>query len=220
MPRSDGPRTTFLGKLVILAFVGACGWGAYRLLLMRGWQSPFPAARTVALRIGCGEGKHGWLTWEAAAFAKTHAARNTTLISMRDFATRGPDAYDAAFVYESGALELLDVAQKRWGELRVVYPERNLWSDNPYYILDAPWSTPEQREAAQAFLDFLLTETSQKQAIARGFRPADPHVPTNAGGSPFVVYQRNGVHENAGHACAPPLPATMANLIAAWQRAR
>src|SRR5258708_7165263 len=302
--RSDGPRTTFLGKLVILAFVGACGWGAYRLLLMRGWQPPFPAARTVALRIGCGEGKHGWLSAEAAAFAKTDAGRNTTIellaegadrlngwaparalaeprgweaaghpewglfkfgiedrnaalvllaydemqktsgltprdaldvatraslhslarnatsMSMREFATRGPDAYDAAFVYESSALELLDVALKRWGELRVVYPERNLWSDNPYYILDAPWSTPEQREAAQAFLDFLLTETSQKQAIARGFRPADPHVPTNAGGSPFVVYQRNGVNENAGPACALPLPPTKANLIAAWQRAR
>src|SRR5258708_1768566 len=350
--RSDGPRTTFLGKLVILAFVGTCGWGAYRLLLVRGWRPPFPAERTVTLRIGCGEGKRGWLTWEAAAFAKTHAGRNTaiellpddadrlnvwsparsmdkdafgtpvlneksialtpmvfvvwsnrlaafqskyadpsleafgralaeprgweaaghpewglfkfgiedrsaalvllaydemqktsgltprdaldvatrpslhslarnaTSMSMRDFATRGPDAYDAAFVYESSALELLDIAQKRWGELRIVYPERNLWSDNPYYILDAPWSTPEQREAAQAFLDFLLTETSQKQAIARGFRPADPHVPTNAGGSPVGRFQRNGGHRNARHGRALPLPATMANLIAAWQRAR
>ena len=349
---SDGPRTTFLGKLVILAFVAACGWGAYRLLLMRGVQSPFPAAQKVTLRLGCGEGKRGWLNSEAAAFAKTDAGRNTTiellpvnannlnvaaparstdkdalgtpvlneksialtpmvfvvwsnrlaafqskygdpsfetfahalgeprgweaaghpewglfkfgiedrnaalvlfayeaqqktsgltphdaldvaarpalhslarnatLMSMRDFAAGGPDTYDAALVYESSALELIEAAQKRWGELRIVYPQRNLWADNPYYILDAPWSTKEQREAAQAFLDFLLTETSQQGAIAHGFRPADPHVPTNAGGSPFVVYQRNGVRENVGQVCAPPPPGAMANLLAAWQRAR
>lgn len=350
--RSDGPRTTFLGKLVILAFVGACGWGAYRLFLLRGGGSLFPVAPTVELRIGCGEGKRGWLTSAAAAFAKSSAGRNTvvtllpedaegltvwaparsmdkaflgpflpneksialtpmvfviwsnrlaafrskygdlslegvsralaeprgweaaghpewgffrfgiedrnaalilfayearqktsgltphdvvdlatqpalhslarnaTATSMRDFAARGPDAFDAALVYESSALERLEEAQKQWGELRIVYPQRNLWSDNPYYILDAPWSTKEQREAAQAFLDFLLTETSQKQAIAHGFRPSDPHVPTNAAGSPFVVYQRNGVLENAGQACAAPLPSVMANLLAAWQRAR
>jgi hypothetical protein len=350
--RSDGPRTTFLGKLVILAFVGACGWGAYRLFLLRGGRSLFPAAPAVELRIGCGEGKRGWLTSAAAAFAKTDAGRNTkvellpedakdltvwaparsmdkepfgpalpneksialtpmvfviwsnrlaafqskygdpsleafaralaeprgweaaghpewgffrfgiedrnatlvllayevrqrtngltphdvvdlaahpalhslarnaTTLSMRDFAARGPDAFDAAFVYESSALELFEEAQKRWGELRIIYPARNLWSDNPYYIFDAPWSTKEQREAAQAFLDFLLTETSQKQAIAHGFRPGDPHVPTNAAGSPFVLYQRNGVRENAGQACAAPSPAVMANLLAAWQRAR
>ncbi len=88
MMRSDGPRTTFLGKLVILAFVGACGWGAYRLLLMRGWQPPFPAARTVALRIGCGEGKHGWLSAGAAAFAKTDAGRNTTIELLAEGADR------------------------------------------------------------------------------------------------------------------------------------
>src|ERR1700682_3205524 len=300
---SDGPRTTFLGKLVILAFVGACGWGAYRLVLMRGGKSPFPPARTVTLRLGCGEGKRGWLSSTAAAFATTAAGRNTTIellpieatglnvsvpsrsadkealgtpvlneksialtpmvfvvwsnrlaafqskygdpsfeafaraleetrgweaaghpewgffkfgiedrnaalalfayeaqqktsgltprdaldvgarpalhslarnavsISMRDFATGGPEACDAALVYESSALELVEAAQKRWGELRIVYPQRNLWADNPYYILDALWSTPEQREAAQTFLDFIMTETSQQGAIAHGFRP-------------------------------------------------
>ena len=348
---SDGPRTTFLGKLVILGFVGACGWGAYRLLLLRGGQSLLPASSSVELRVGCNEGKRAWLSAEAAAFGKTEAgrhmtidllpedaedltvlvparsfgdwahwiflpgqksialtpmvfvvwsnrlaafqskygdpsleafaralaeprgwesaghpewgffrfgiedrpaalallaydglqktngltsrdvldiaakapfqslARNASPMSMRDFAARGPDAYDAALVYESSALELIEAAQKRWGELRIVYPQRNLWADNPYYILDTPFRTQEQREAAQAFLDFLLTENSQKQAIAHGFRPADPHVPTNAGGSPFVLYQRNGVSENVGQVCTPPQPAVMSNLLAAWQRA-
>ncbi len=147
-------------------------------------------------------------------------AHNATSMSMREFAARGPDAYDAALVYESSALEFLEAAQKRWGEVRIVYPQRNLWSDNPYYIVDAPWTTKEQREAAQAFLGFLVTETSQKEAIAHGFRPSDPHVPTNMAGSPFVLYQRNGVRENVGQICTPPPPAVMSNLLAAWQRAR
>ncbi len=352
--RSDGPRTTFLGKLVILAFIAACGWGAYRLFLMRGGKPLFPTTTTprTKLRIACTDDKRGWFTQAAAAFAKTdggrdvdvelapldaananvwapasslakeaaaapllneksvalpplvivmwssrlaafqakygepsldsvaHAlaeprgwegaghpewglfkfaiadrdtalallayseqgkingltardalevagkpglralAHDATLASMRDVASLGPDAFDGALVSESSALEQLDAAQKRWGELRLVYPARNLWADNPYYILDAPWSTPDQRNAAQSFLDFLLTGEGQQQAVGHGFRPVDPHVPTNVSGSPFVTYQKNGASEKVGQTCAPPPPAVMANLRAAWQRAR
>lgn len=352
--RSDGPRTTFLGKLVILAFVAACGWGAYQLFLQRGGKPLFPAtaAPRTKLRIACTDDKRGWLTEAATAFAKTdegrdvdvelaaidaanvnvwapasslakdtavapllneksvaltplvlvmwssrlaafqakygepslesvaHAlaeprgwegaghpewglfkfaiadrdatvallayseqgkingltvrdalevagrpglralAHDATLASMHDVTSGGSDTFDGALVSESSALELLEAAQKRGGELRLVYPARNLWADNPYYILDAPWSTPDQRNAAQSFLDFLLSEQGQKLAVAHGFRPVDPHVPTNAFGSPFVTYQKNGASEKVGQTCAPPPPAVMANLRAAWQRAR
>ena len=30
----DGPRATFLGKVVIFAFIIACGYGAYKLSLI------------------------------------------------------------------------------------------------------------------------------------------------------------------------------------------
>ena len=343
---SDGPRTTLLGKLVILAFIGACGYGAYRIYLLRnGMQRP-PATTRIA--IACSPEKTEWLTSAAmeftkrggavvellpsqsekvqvwaparsvekelappyikvesialtpmvfvvwsermaafqskygepsfAAFARALAeprgweggghpewgfftfgiedreaalaliayeqqekangltphdalvvgtgptlhdlARNASPDPPRDFASRGPSAYDAAFVYESSALAMLDAAQKRWGELRIVYPGRNLWNDNPYYILDVSWSTPEQRKAAQDFLSFLLSETGQQQAITHGFRPADPHVTANTAGSPFLTYQKNGVRENVGQVCVPPPAAVIDNLLAAWQRAR
>src|SRR5260221_11863879 len=42
----------------------------------------------IALRIGCGEGKQGWLISEAAAFAKTHAGRNTMIELLPEDADR------------------------------------------------------------------------------------------------------------------------------------
>ena len=55
-----------------------------------------------------------------------------------------------------------------------------MWNDNPYYVLDAPWSSAEQREAAEAFLDFLLSEPVQQQSLEHGFRPGNPAVPVSA----------------------------------------
>ena len=60
---------------------------------------------------------------------------------MREMVLRGPSQYDALMLYENLAIEYLDAARDRWGELQVVYPEPNLWNEHPYYILDVPWST-------------------------------------------------------------------------------
>ncbi len=49
-----------------------------------------------------------------------------------------------------------------------------MWNDNPFYVLDAPWSSKEQRQAAGTFLDFLMTESIQKQSLAHGFRRGKP----------------------------------------------
>src|SRR5580704_4131553 len=84
---------------------------------------------------------------------------------MRDMVLRGPSSYDALFVYENVAIDYLKNAEGRWGELRIAYLKRNIWNDNPYYIVDAPWSTPEQKKASEAFLDFLLSEQIQKQSL-------------------------------------------------------
>jgi Ca-activated chloride channel family protein len=62
-----------------------------------------------------------------------------------------------------------------------IYPvEGTFWSNHPYIILNAPWVTEEQREAAQDFEDFLLDKPQQLQAIEYGFRPADPSIPLTA----------------------------------------
>jgi Ca-activated chloride channel family protein len=62
-----------------------------------------------------------------------------------------------------------------------IYPkEGTFWSDHPYAILNAPWVTADQKEAAQAFEAFLLAKPQQLQALQLGFRPADPSISLSA----------------------------------------
>ena len=95
----------------------------------------------------------------------------------------GPSTLNAVMVYENLALSNLQTAEGRWGKIKVAYPKRSVWNDNPFYILDVPWSTPEQREAAKLFQDFLL----EQGGSARRARP----VPVPPG-------QRRRAHRGAG----------------------
>jgi Ca-activated chloride channel family protein len=151
---------------------------------------------------------------------KNVSLSNSTGTLMREMVLKGPSAYDCVFVYESVAIDYVKSAQGRWGELRVVYPRRNIWNDNPYYIIDAPWSTADQRKAAEAFLEFLMSEPIQKQALTHGFRPGNPQVPVMFPESPFVAYQKYGLRNDIGQVCAYPSGEVINNLLAAWQRAR
>jgi Ca-activated chloride channel family protein len=59
-----------------------------------------------------------------------------------------------------------------------IYPkEGTFWSNHPYVILNAPWVTAEQKEAAQLFEAFLLDKPQQLKSLEYGFRPADPSIP-------------------------------------------
>lgn len=139
---------------------------------------------------------------------------------MREMVLKGPSAYDSLFVYESVVIDYLRSAQGRWGELRVVYPRTNIWNDNPYYIIDADWSTADQKKAAEVFLNFLMSEPVQRQALAHGFRPGNPNVPVMFPESPFVLYQKFGLKNDIGQVCEYPHAEVLNNLLAAWQRSR
>lgn len=139
---------------------------------------------------------------------------------MREMVLKGPSQFDAVFVYENVAIDYLKSAQGRWGELRIVYPKRNLWNDNPYYVIDAPWSTADHKRAANAFLEFLMSEPVQRQALVHGFRPGNPNVPVMFAGSPFTAYQRYGLRNDLGQMCEPPRGEVINNLLASWQRTR
>jgi len=95
-----------------------------------------------------------------------------------------------------------------------------MWSDNPYYIIDAPWSSKDQRAAAEAFLKFLMTEPVQKESLKHGFRPGDPNVPVKFAESPFTVYERYGLQIEPGSTCEPPRAEVINNLLAIWQRSQ
>src|SRR5271165_217230 len=145
---------------------------------------------------------------------------NSTGNMMKEMVLKGPSSYDALFVYESVAIDYLKNAEGRWGALRVAYPEYNAWNENPYYIIDAPWSSKDQRKAAQTFLDFLLTEPIQKESLVHGFRPANPNVPVKFPDSPFVKYADYGIKVDLGNICDPPRAEVVNNLLQSWQRSQ
>jgi ABC-type glycerol-3-phosphate transport system substrate-binding protein len=143
---------------------------------------------------------------------------NSTGNMMRDMVLKGPSSYDAVFVYESVAIDFLKNAEGRWGKIRLVYPEYNAWNESPYYILNASWVGPAQRQAAEAFLQFLMSERVQKEALTHGFRPGDPKVPVKFSNSPFVTYAPYGVQVDLQKVCEPPKSDVVTNLLASWQR--
>ena len=69
--------------------------------------------------------------------------------------------------------------------LVAVYPEEGtLFSDNPFYVLDAEWVSPEQTEGARLFEAFVQRPENQQRVLEFGFRPGNPAV---AVGQPIVA---------------------------------
>ena len=69
--------------------------------------------------------------------------------------------------------------------LVAIYPkEGTLFSDSPFFILDADWVSDEQRQAAQVFTDFVQQPENQERVLEFGFRPGNTEV---AVGSPITA---------------------------------
>jgi Ca-activated chloride channel family protein len=81
--------------------------------------------------------------------------------------------------------------------LVAIYPEEGtLYSDNPFFILDADWVDDDRRTAAEAFQAYVQRPENQRRVLEYGFRPGNPEVPL---GEPIVA--ANGVD--------PDQPATL-----------
>jgi Ca-activated chloride channel family protein len=116
---------------------------------------------------------------EAVESSIIHYGTSTGFFGRRMF-NNGPSYLSAAVLYEN--LVIAQETKRLSGEsaqlpVVAVYPkEGTFWSNHPYVILDAPWVTDEQKEAAAIFQDFLLAEEQQRTAMQYGFRPADPSI--------------------------------------------
>ena len=101
--------------------------------------------------------------------------------------------------------------------LVAVYPkDGTLFSDNPLYVLDAPWVTPRHRAGAEAFSRYLQEPDNQRQALGTGFRPANPAV---ALGDPII--SANGVDPaQPATTLGIPEPAVLASVITKWGEQR
>lgn len=145
---------------------------------------------------------------------------HSTGTMVKEMVLKGPSSYDCVMAYENTAIDYLENAKGRWDAIRVVYPRLNMWNESPYYVLDVPWSSAEQRKAATVFMQFLLSEAVQKEAVVHGFRPANPNVAIKYEGSPFVMYAANGISDDLGVICEPPGGDVLNNLLQVWQRTR
>jgi Ca-activated chloride channel family protein len=110
-----------------------------------------------------------------------HYGRSTGFFGRKMFAN-GPEYLIAAVLYENMVIESYDT-QKYSLPFPVVaiYPKEGaFWSDHPVGIVERPWVTPEQREAAEKYIDFLLDRPQQERALQFGFRPADASISVGA----------------------------------------
>lgn len=107
-----------------------------------------------------------------------HYGESTGFFADQMF-NRGPGYLSAAVLYENLVIEAYNRDRYPNVSLPVVaiYPkEGTFWSDHPYAILNAPWVSAEQREAADIFLRFLLDRPQQELALRYGFRPGSTDV--------------------------------------------
>ncbi len=108
-----------------------------------------------------------------------HYGTSTGFFGERMF-ERGPSYLSAAVLYEN--LVVAQEAKRLSGQSQqlpvvAIYPAEGTFTANhPYLVLNAPWVTPEQKQAAQLFEDFLLDKPQQTLALEYGFRPADPAI--------------------------------------------
>ena len=101
--------------------------------------------------------------------------------------------------------------------LVAIYPkEGTLFSDNPFYVLDAPWVDPREREGARAFERFVQQPANQRKVLEFGFRPGNPDV---AVGAP--IEKSNGVDPTQPQTeLRVPEPPVLAAVIDKWAEHR
>jgi Ca-activated chloride channel family protein len=128
---------------------------------------------------------------------------------LNSMAEYGPGFLHAVATYESTMLKVnLDSAAQLWSQLVFIFPEEGtFWSGHPYCVLDkAARVTPEQVEAANIFLDYLLQPDIQDLAIANRLRPVID-IPLHA-----PISREDGTDPNATLETVPPLPDPDAEL--------
>ena len=116
-----------------------------------------------------------------------------------------------------GILDAGEQPRKPRVPLVAIYPkDGTLFSDNPFFILDASWVTPAQKKAARAFESFVQQENNQRKVLEFGFRPGNPAV---AIGQPIV--KANGVDPAQPQTTlGVPAPDVLNRLLEKWGEQR
>ena len=108
-----------------------------------------------------------------------HYGSSTGFFGRKMF-SNGPEYLSAAVLYESMVVESYSQPNLAFPVVAIYPKEGTFWSDHPVGIVDREWVTPEHREAAKVYVQFLLARAQQEKAIQYGFRPAAVDVPLSA----------------------------------------
>jgi len=101
-----------------------------------------------------------------------HYGSSTGFFGRKMF-ERGTSYLSAAVLYESSVIESYGPEYRLPFPVVAIYPkEGSFWSDHPVGIVEREWVGADEREAAQAYVRYLLEPAQQARAIPHGFRPA------------------------------------------------
>lgn len=107
-----------------------------------------------------------------------HYGKSTGFFGRKMFAG-GPSYLSAAVLYENMVIESQSRTDLAFPVIAIYPKEGTFWSDHPAGIVNRPYVTDEHKEAASAYLDFLLSDVQQEAAQRFGFRPASLDIPTS-----------------------------------------
>jgi Ca-activated chloride channel family protein len=149
--------------------------------------------------------------------AVVHYGSSTGFFGRKMF-LNGPGYLSAAVLYESMVIEARDPkAYQLPFPIVAVYPkEGTFWSDHPVGVVERDWVTPEKKEAAEAYIEFLLARPQQERAMAFGFRPGDPSIALAA-----PLDRAHGVDPKEPQTTLEvPEPDVMNAVLGAWEQVK
>ncbi len=107
-----------------------------------------------------------------------HYSSRTT--EFKEYIAQGPNYLDFVALEEN---DLIYINQGKTNykppePLVALYPkEGTFWHEHPFAIPNADWVSPEQREAAKLFTEYIRSKEVQRKILESGFRPVNPDVP-------------------------------------------
>jgi Ca-activated chloride channel homolog len=108
-----------------------------------------------------------------------HYGSSTGFFGRKMFAN-GPVYLSAAVLYESMVVESYSQENLAFPIVAIYPKEGTFWSDHPVGVVERAWVTPEHREAAKIYIQYLLARPQQLKAMQYGFRPALVDLPLAA----------------------------------------
>ena len=99
-----------------------------------------------------------------------HYGSSTGFFGRQMFSS-GPQYLSAAVLYENMVIESYSQNNLSFPVVAIYPKEGTFWSDHPIGIVEREWVTPEHREAAKIYIQYLLQKPQQEKAISYGFRP-------------------------------------------------